>query len=134
VRTSSGTVRVRGAVDDAEFTAVGGEVRWEGRVEGRARLETVTGRVTFAGTVAPGAALAVDTHAGDVALTLPPGGAALDLLTLRGRVAGPSAVRASARAVGSGAVRGEAVRTTAAAGAGRVEVRTFRGLVRVAAP
>jgi hypothetical protein len=131
VRTSSGEIRVRGAIDDAELTAVGGPVRWDGRVGVRARLETVTGGVRFAGAVAPDAVLAVDTHAGDVALALPSGGAALDLLSLRGRVVGPPAVRAAARTVGGAAGKGEAVRTPGSAGAGRVEVRSFRGVITV---
>jgi hypothetical protein len=128
IRTSSGAIRVRGPVSDGELTTVGGRVWFGGRVDGRARLESVTGAVDFAGAVAPGAALTVDTHAGDVTLALPRSGAALDLLALHGRVTSPvAALRARVRPAG----RGEAVRADAPPGAGRVEVRSFRGRITV---
>ncbi len=126
-RTSAGTLRVRGAVDDAVLSTVGGGVRVEGTVAQRARIETVTGAVHFDGTVARGAELAIDTNAGDVTLTLEPRGVALDLLTLNGRVASTlPTVRRAVRPQG----RGQAA-SVSAGDAGRIEVRSFKGAIVV---
>jgi DUF4097 and DUF4098 domain-containing protein YvlB len=118
-RTSSGDVAVRGAVGDAVLATVGGTLSLDGAVTQRARLETVTGAVRQRGPVARDATLAIDTNSGDV--TLRPDGAALDLLTLNGRVTSARpAVRGAVRAQG----RGQAARVDA--GTGRVEVRSFK--------
>jgi DUF4097 and DUF4098 domain-containing protein YvlB len=123
-RTSSGAVAVRGAVGDALLATVGGTLTLDGAVTQRARLETVTGAVRQRGPVARDATLAIDTNSGDV--TLRPSGAALDLLTLTGRVTSAlPAVRAAVRPQG----RGQAARVDA--GAGRVEVRSFKGAIVV---
>jgi DUF4097 and DUF4098 domain-containing protein YvlB len=96
-RTSAGALRVRGPVDDATLSTVGGEARLEGAVAQRARID------------------------------LPPGAAALDLLTLTGRVTSAvPAVRRAIRAAG----RGQAA-ILGPPDAGRIEVRSFRGTIVV---
>ena len=130
-RTSAGTLRVRGAVDDAVLSTVGGAAHLEGTVAQRARIETVTGAVHFDGAVARGAQLGIDTNAGDVTLTLEPRPVALDLLTLNGRISGTlPPVRRAVRPQGRGQAAVVAA-TVTASDAGRIEVRSFKGAIVV---
>lgn len=129
-RTASGPITVRGALGDAALATVGGTLVVDGRIAERARLESVTGAIRFTGVVVPDATLAVDTNSGDVALQLG-GSAALDLLTLRGRIASPlPTVRAAMRGQGSG--QAGVVTLGPRADGGRIEVRSFSGAIGVA--
>ncbi|MGZ8378645.1 MAG: hypothetical protein ACXW0Z_15565 [Gemmatirosa sp.] len=131
-RTSSGAIDVRGAVGDASLATVGGTLALDGPVAQRARLESVTGGVRQRGAVARGATLAIETNSGDVTLHLAREGAALDLLTLNGRITSPvAAVRDAVRATKQGHQLLLPAEKGAGADLGRIEVRSFRGAIVV---
>ena len=91
------------------------------------RLETVTGAVTFQGTVIRGGTLNVETHDGLVDLTVPRDQLAdFDLTTFGGSVTN--------ELMGAGPVvpKGKPMRFSSGSGGASVTVRTFKGNVRVA--
>ena len=131
-RTSSGAIRVGGAVGDAELATVGGALTLDGAVAQQARLESVTGTVRQRGAVARGATLAIETNSGDVTLQLAGAESALDLLTLSGRITSTlPAVRAGVRSSKQGQALLLPAEKGASDDAGRIEVRSFKGAIVV---
>src|SRR5205823_7580635 len=69
--SATGDIVLSGDSEDAGLTTVSGTIRVPtGRFD-RARIESVTGAVDFAGTIARGGSLDVDTHSGAIDLRLP---------------------------------------------------------------
>ena len=66
VKTADGNVTVRGSTDDLGITTVSGEVTVRDGDHERARVETVTGGVTFEGNLVRGAHLTIETHSGAI--------------------------------------------------------------------
>jgi hypothetical protein len=133
VKTASGDVRLRGGAGqtaDAGAATVSGAVHVVGGRYERVRLETVTGAVTFAGALARGAALDVETHGGAVELALGGASAEVDVVTLTGAIANRLT---AARPVTGRDGRGRELGFTVGDGSARVVVRSFKGDVRVLA-
>lgn len=70
VGSVNGRVSVRGASGEVEAETVNGPLEVQGGAFQRARLDTVNGRLTFAGTLARGATLDAESVSGDVELRL----------------------------------------------------------------
>src|SRR5207247_341121 len=71
LKTASGDIVFSGGSEDAGLTTVSGTIRVpSGRFE-RARIESVTGAVDFAGDVARGGSIDIDTHSGAIDLRMP---------------------------------------------------------------
>src|SRR5690348_2837341 len=87
LKTATGDIAFTGNSDDAGLTTVSGAIRvLSGRFE-RARIETVTGAVEFAGSVTHGGSLDVDTHSGAIDLWMSPkDGADFDVASVAGTI------------------------------------------------
>lgn len=131
VRTASGTIVVRGIIQDLDASTVSGPllVGMEGDVS-RIRMETVSSEIAFKGGLTPDGRIQAETHGGDIELRLPPALAASYHLVSYGR--GLQDELFPAGAVRQGPNKGE---YTAKTGDGRavVEVRTFKGIVTLKA-
>ena len=131
VKTASGDVVVRGAegtASDVGIATVSGTVQVPGGRYERVRLESVTGAVVFGGALERGAALDVETHSGDVSLSLRGASAEVDISTLTGTVTNRLT---PARPVSGRDGRGQELGLTLGSGSARVVVRSFKGAVRL---
>jgi len=129
VRTASGTIVARGLVQRLEASSVTGPllIGMEGPIA-LARLESVSAEIAFKGDLLPEGRLHAETHAGNVDLRLPPSLAATWSLTsyagpLDNQLVPATLIKESSR-------RGE-WRFITGTGQARVEVRTFKGTVRL---
>jgi DUF4097 and DUF4098 domain-containing protein YvlB len=126
-RTASGTIVVRGIIQNLDASTVSGPllVGMEGKVAS-VRLETVSCEIAFKGDLLADGHLAAETHGGDVELRLPASLGAEWHLVSYGKGFNNEVVPASQ--VKRGAQKGEWSFTT---GAGRasVDVRTFKGTI-----
>lgn len=129
-KTAGGTITINGGGGDVTASSVSGAVRYTGAHKLLVgRLESVSGTVTFQGTVIRGGTLAIETHDGPVDVRVPRDQAArFDLTSFGGAVT-------NALAGGDPVVpKGKPLRFTSGAddaGGATVTVRTFKGNVRL---
>ena len=69
IKTGDGNVMVRGSIEDFATTTVSGLITVRDGNHERARIESVTGAVVFAGNLVRGASLTIDTHSGTIELS-----------------------------------------------------------------
>lgn len=130
-RTASGTIVVRGVLQDLDASSVSGPllIGMEGDA-GRIRLETVSSEIAFKGGLIPDGRIQAETHAGDIELRLPPAlGVSYHLVSYGG---GLHNELVPAGAVKQGPGKGE-YRVTTGDGRATVDVRTFKGTVSIKA-
>jgi hypothetical protein len=127
VKTATGDIVLAGGSEDAGISTVSGTVRvGDGRFE-RAKITSVTGPITFAGDLARGATLDVDTHGGAIDLRLAARlDAEVDVATVTGSIENTLNTR---RAIAGREGRGMELGFTSGTGRGRVYVRSFKGNV-----
>ncbi len=129
-KTAGGSITITGGGGDVTAASVSGAVRYTGAHKLLVgRLESVTGSVTFEGTVIRGGTLAIETHDGPVEVRVPPGQATRFELTSFG-----GAVTNALAGTEPVVPKGKPVRFTNGegnAGAASVTVRTFKGNVRI---
>jgi len=129
LKTATGDIVLAGGSDDAGLTTVSGTIRVPvGRFE-RARIESVTGAVEFAGDVARGGSLDIDTHSGAIDLNAPRKIAAdFDVASVAGTIEN----RITSRPALPGREgRGQEIGFTVGGGGARIYVRTFKGNIRL---
>lgn len=120
VRTPDGTVVVRGVRGELLVTTTSGEIFVGAARVRRARLESVSGAVSFKGVVERAGTLEAQSHAGDVELRVPPDVAAtFELAAPSGRVRSE---------FGDG---GATRRFTTGDGGASIVARSFKGRVSV---
>lgn len=126
VKTGSGRILLRQASGDLTASTVSGPIIATEMQPRGARLETVSGPVSYSGTLDRRGTLTIQTHSGDVELQLPTGlGAEFDLESLGGSVG----VELPAK---TGKPRkGKTIFFANAGGGAQVVVRSFKGQVRV---
>lgn len=73
LRSGSGQVMLMDVHGPLTATAVGGLVWLEGKQLQDARIETISGRITVAGTLLPRALIELESHSGTIGLSLVPG-------------------------------------------------------------
>ena len=129
VKSATGAITLRGASADVALSTVSGAIRVEGGLFERAKFQTVTGNITFAGQLDRSGAFDFDTHAGTVDIAVPDKtNASFSVVTIAGRIDNRvSRTRAFAGRFG----RGEELTTDTGAGGARVNVRTFKGPVTI---
>ena len=132
LKTATGNISFTGRGQDMTLTTVSGTVTVDGGgrepIE-RARLESVTGPITFAADLARAADLRVDTHSGAIELRLAPNAAVeIDAATMTGTIENQWNGR---RAIAGREGRGMELGT--GSGGARIQIRTFKGNVRVSA-
>ena len=131
IKGGGGTVTCRGARGDVHATTVGGAIVATDAALIRAHLETVSGVVSYDGTVAPQGTLEVITHSGDVTLRLPAEiSAEFELNSIDGPIAfGPAGKGGSGKST-----KGKVMSFSSGAGEARIQVRSFKGEIRVIRP
>ena len=126
-KSASGAITFRGASSDAGFSTVSGAVRVEGGPFERAKVETVTGNVTFNGRVERSGTLDFDTHSGSVDIAVPDKtGASFSVVSIAGTITN-NASRATPTAGRFG--RGSELTTEIGDPGAKISVRTFKGPV-----
>jgi hypothetical protein len=130
-KTATGDIVMRGGSEDAAFSTVSGAVRvGDGRFE-RARFTSVTGPIEFAGDLARGATLDVDTHSGPIELRLAPKlDAEVDAVTVTGAIENTLTPR---RPVVGHEGRGMELGFTSGTGRARIVIRSFKGNIQLRA-
>ena len=128
-KTATGDVVLRGGSEDAGLSTVSGAMRiGEGRFE-RAKLTSVTGPIVFAGDLARGATLDIDTHGGPIELRLAPrADAEFDIATVTGTI---DNTLTSRRPIAGREGRGMELGFTSGMGRARVFVRSFKGNIQL---
>lgn len=129
VKSATGAITFRGASADAALSTVSGAIKVEGGLFERAKIETVTGNITFAGQLDRSGAFDFDTHAGTVDIAVPAKtNASFSVVTIAGKIDNRvSRTRAFAGRFG----RGEELTTETGAGGAKVNVRSFKGPVTI---
>lgn len=123
VRTAGGAITMRGATHDVSAVSVSGQVRFldaSGIMNGR--VESISGPVTFNGSLAPGGRLELLTHDAPIEIFIPPRpGATVEVSAHGGTVANriPGAT--------SALVRGKSVHYVIGDGRARVTARSLKG-------
>jgi hypothetical protein len=121
VRTAGGGVVLRGVRGDVSVSTVGGSIVLGGARVDRARFETVSGEISYKGSITAGGTLDAQTHSGNIELRLPPTlGADLDLSAPAGGIQSEFPLRGIAKG---------SVRTTIGDGGAAITARTFSGRI-----
>lgn len=130
VKTATGNIVLEGGGEDLSFTTVSGTIQASNgqRSLQRARFESVTGPITYTGDVTRGASLRFDTHSGAVELRLGQSPVELDIATMTGAIENSWSSR---RPIAGREGRGMELSTSSGMGAARVEVKSFKGNVRL---
>src|SRR6185503_5490404 len=131
-KTATGDITLSGSGgEDVALTTVSGTIRVaSGRYE-RARLESVTGPVIFAGDLAPRATLDANTHSGPIELRLSrKSNADLDVASVAGTIENALTGRP---AIAGREGRGQEIGLTLGSGGARVFLRSFKGHIRLLA-
>jgi DUF4097 and DUF4098 domain-containing protein YvlB len=111
------------------MSTVSGAIKVDGGLFERAKIQTVTGNITFAGRLDRSGAFDFDTHAGTVDIAVPEKtNASFAIVTIAGKIDNRvSRTRAFAGRFG----RGEELTTETGSGGAKVSVRTFKGPVTI---
>lgn len=131
VKTATGNIVVAAGGEDLTFTTVSGSIQAanDQQLVQRARFESVTGPITFTGDLPRGADLRFDSHSGAIDLRL--GGKSpveVDVSTMTGTIENSFSQH---RPAPGREGRGMELSTSSGMGAARVEVKSFKGNVRL---
>jgi DUF4097 and DUF4098 domain-containing protein YvlB len=128
-KTASGSLRLRELSGSVEASTVSGEAQIEGGRFNRMTVNSVSGGVRFRGDLERGGLYHLNSHSGNVELSLPARVAAdFEVNTFSGNISnefGPDGERTSRYAPG------RELRFTAGGGGARVVAKTFSGNVRL---
>ena len=132
VKTATGNINFTGRGEDMTLATVSGAVTVDGGGRApieRARLESVTGPITFAAELTRAADVRFDTHSGAIDLRLPPDASVeIDAATMTGTIENRWNGR---RAIAGREGRGMELGT--GSGGARIQIRSFKGNVRLSA-
>lgn len=134
VRTGSGPIDLVGAEPgassaggDVTATSVGGAITVSLDRVARARLESVSGAVTFRGSLQPTGALEMESHGGHVLVEFRGAvDAEFELSAVNGRI-----VNRIAKMTPDAGLGGAPVRFVTGKGTGQVTIRTFKGTITI---
>lgn len=131
IKTATGNIVFTGRGEDMTLTTVSGIMTVDGGGRApieRARLESVTGPITFGAELARAADVRFDTHSGSIDLRLVANAAVeIDAATMTGTIENQWNGR---RAIAGREGRGMELGT--GSGGARIQIRTFKGNVRIA--
>ena len=128
VKTASGDVRVRGVCTDLAITTVSGTVTVRDGEFERARLESVTGNITFGAGVARAGTLLIDSHSGTIELQIGKASLDIDATTITGSITNSVSTR---RPTPGREGRGEELTLSLGTGEARATLRSFKGNIRL---
>lgn len=126
-KSASGDVSFDGSCSDVTLSTVSGKVDAGGTAFEKAKFETVTGSIRFAGRFRPGGLLNFDTHSGSIELGVSAGTPAdFDVVSIAGSIINRLT---SSRPIKGRYGRGSELSTSTAGGGTRVSIRSFKGPV-----
>lgn len=127
-KTASGDVTIRGSCTDLGITTVSGTVQIrEGSFE-RARIESVTGSVTFGAGLARAGSLLIDSHSGAIELLIGKASVDIEATTITGSITNGLTTR---RPTPGREGRGEELTLSLGIGEARATLRSFKGNIRL---
>jgi hypothetical protein len=129
LKTATGDLSMQGGGDDISLTSISGNITVADGSAQRGRFESVTGSITYAGDVARGGEARFDTHSGAIELRFAANAnAEIDAATITGTIEnGLTPRRPSVGREG----RGMELYTSSGTGGARVQVRSFKGNVKL---
>jgi hypothetical protein len=126
-KTATGTITFKGASSDVGLSTVSGPIKVDGGLFERTRIETVTGNITFAGSLDRSGTFDFDTHSGNVDIGIPQKmGASIFAVTIAGTITNTLSVHPP---IPGRFGRGAELTMELSGGGARVSVRTFKGPV-----
>ena len=126
-KSASGDVTLDGSSADVALSTVSGKIDADGTGYEKAKFETVTGSIRFAGSFRPGGLANFDTHSGTIEIGLSPSSPAdIDVVSMSGSIANRLT---SSKPVKGRYGRGSELNTSNAGGGTRITVRSFKGQV-----
>ncbi|HUQ98674.1 MAG TPA: DUF4097 family beta strand repeat-containing protein [Gemmatimonadaceae bacterium] len=128
-KTATGSVTLQGGSADVALSTVSGPIKVNGGIFERAKLETVTGSISFSGRLDRSGAFDFDTHSGTIDIAIPENtDATFNVVTIAGNILN----RISRTAPVAGRFgRGSELGMDVGRGGAKVSVRTFKGPVTV---
>lgn len=127
LKGGAGTITIRGARGDVIATTVGGAIVAMDAAVVRAHLETVSGPIAYDGSVDPRGTLESVTHSGDVTLRLPPEiSAEFDLESFDGAVFFGLMAKGAEKPP-----KGKPMSFVTGEGGSHIMVRSFKGEIRI---
>lgn len=133
LKTATGHITLdQAGGEDLSLVTVSGSIQMSNgeRTFQRLRMESVTGPITYAGTLPGRADVRVDSHSGAIELRLLKGSAAeVDAATMTGAIENAWTMR---RPIAGREGRGMELATSSGTGPARIQVRSFKGNVRLA--
>ena len=126
-KSASGDVTINGSSSDVTISTVSGKIDADGTQYEKAKFETVTGNIRFAGSFRRGGLINFDTHSGSVDVGIPAGnGADFEVASIAGKITNKLT---SSRPVAGRYGRGAELNTSSGEGGTRVVIRSFKGPV-----
>ncbi len=126
-KSASGVVSLKGASADVSLSTVSGGIIVDGGRFERAKFETVTGNINFAGSFERGGLVNFDTHSGTIQLRVPSAVSGdFDIVSIAG---GISNKLTSRKPIPGRYGRGAELVMTSNDGGARIAIRTFKGAV-----
>jgi hypothetical protein len=129
LKSAEGAITMRGGSPDAVFSTVSGDISVSDGALERAKFESTTGSVIFAGDLVRNASVDFDTHSGNVDLRLGLK-ASVEIAAATGTGSIENLLTKRAPTPGRES-RGHEIALTLATGDGRITVRTFKGNIRL---
>lgn len=124
-KSASGNVTFKGTTSDITATTVSGKVDITGKQFEKAKFETVTGSIRFAGVFERGGLATFDSHSGSIEIGMPVNaGADIDAVSIAGTI---SNKLSSKRPVAGRYGRGAELNGSVGEGGIRLVVRSFKG-------
>lgn len=131
LKTATGNITLDGGGEDLSLMTVSGVIQAANgeRPLHRARFESVTGPITYVGMPSPRADIRIDTHSGGIELRFPkPANLELDVETITGMIENAWSDR---RPIAGREGRGMELAFSSGMGSARVQVKSFKGNVRL---
>ncbi|MEO8192614.1 MAG: DUF4097 family beta strand repeat-containing protein [Gemmatimonadales bacterium] len=126
-KSASGDVSLNGSSSDVTVSTVSGKIDVDGTRFEKAKFESVTGSIRFAGSFQRGGLASFDSHSGSVEIGMPAGSPAdFDIVSIAGAITNKLT---STRPIAGRYGRGAELNTTSGDGGTRVVVRSFKGPV-----
>lgn len=127
-KTATGDITLRGGQDVGAST-ISGAIRCAGGEVERAKLETTTGTISFATSLARSGSVELETHSGSIDVQLPyKSDLEVDAATITGAI---DNLWTKARAATGREGRGMTLTTASGTGGGRIVIRSFKGTVQL---
>jgi hypothetical protein len=126
-KSASGNVTLDGSSPDVTISTVSGKIDVDGTKFEKAKFESVTGSIRFAGSFQRGGLVNFDSHSGSIEIGMPRGSPAdFDIVSISGSIANKLT---KGRPVPGRYGRGAELTTASGDGGTRVVVRSFKGPV-----